>query len=170
MASARHAPKRTLITTPHDTELRMERTFDAPRTLVWRAYTDPALIARWMGPRRLKIRIEQMDVRPGGRWRFVHTDEDGTEYGFHGEFLEVVPPERIVQTWVFEGMPDASSVETMQLLEKDGRTTVVSTAKYKTRAHRDAHVESGMEAGVNEGFDRLEELLERLQATAGTRR
>lgn len=159
MASARHAPPRTLITTPNDTDLRIEREFDAPRALVWRAYTEPDLLARWLGPRRLKMRVETMDVRPGGTWRFVHVDEDGTEYGFHGEFIEVVAPERLSQTWIFEGWPDASSVQELRLVEKDGRTTAVSVARFRTREHRDAHLQSGMEEGVVEGYLRLDELL-----------
>ena len=159
MRTAPSAAKRTAITTPTDTEIRIERAFDAPRALVWRAYTEPALLARWLGPRRLAMRIETMDVRPGGEWRFVHVDEDGTEFGFHGEFLEVVPHERIVQTWVFEGAADATSVQTMRLTEKGGRTTVVSIAKYRTKEHRDLHIQNGMESGVQEGYERLDELL-----------
>ena len=153
------APRRTLLTTPGDTEVRIERTFDAPRDLVFRAYTEPDLLARWLGPRRLAMKIDTMDVRPGGRWRFVHVDEDGTEYGFHGEFLEVVRPERLTQTWVFEGYPEASSVQTAVFTERDGRTTVVSTARFQKREHRDAHIENGMETGVREGYERLDELL-----------
>lgn len=83
---------------PSDPQLRMERAFDAPRDLVFRAYTEPDLLVKWLGPRRLVTRIDRMDVRPGGAWRFVHVDTDGEEYGFHGEFLEIVRPERIVQT------------------------------------------------------------------------
>src|SRR5688500_9894465 len=80
--------KKATITPLSDTEARIERTFDAPRELVWRAHTEPDLLKRWLGPRRLKMRVETMDVRPGGKWRFVPVDADGTEYGFHGEYLE----------------------------------------------------------------------------------
>jgi uncharacterized protein YndB with AHSA1/START domain len=163
MPATRPAIRRTLITIPSDTEIRLERTFDAPRDLVFRAYTDPALLARWLGPRRLTTRIETLDVRPGGMWRFVHVDEDGTESVFSGEFIEVVRPERISQTWTFEAWPDASSVETATFTEKDGRTTVVSLARYKAKEHRDGHLQSGMETGVQEGYERLDEVLASLR-------
>ena len=151
--------RRTLITTPNDTELRMERTFDAPRDLVYRAFTDPALLPRWLGPRHLKLRIEEMEPRVGGRWRFVHVDTDGSEYGFHGEFLDLARPERVSQTWVFEGQPAAASLELAEFHERDGRTTVVSLARYLKKEHRDGHLESGMEDGVQESYERLDELL-----------
>ena len=162
MASPRHAPanKKATITKLTDTEARIERTFDAPRDLVWRAHTEPDLVARWMGPRRLKMRVEEMDVRPGGGYRFVHIDTDGTEYGFHGEYLEVVKPERIVQTWVFDGAPEASSVETMTLHDLgDGRTRLVAVTKFQKKEHIEMHLASGMEDGMNEGYERLDELL-----------
>lgn len=159
MGATSHPSRRTLITTPNDTDLRMERSFDAPRERVYRAYTDPALLVRWLGPRRLKMRIDEMDVRPGGRWRFVHVDEDGSEYGFHGEFLGIRPNERISQTWIFEGHPEAAALEMAEFVERDGRTTVVSTARYLLKEHRDSHLQSGMEEGVEEGYDRLDELL-----------
>ncbi|HEX9430281.1 MAG TPA: SRPBCC domain-containing protein, partial [Candidatus Bathyarchaeia archaeon] len=96
MKSSQSISKPAIITTPNDTEIRIERTFDAPRDVVFRAYTDPKLLAQWMGPRKYKMTIEQMDVHPGGRWHFTHIDTDGTKYGFHGEFREIVRPERIV--------------------------------------------------------------------------
>lgn len=161
MAATRTGQSRqpTRITRISDTELRIERTFDAPRDLVWRAHTEPDLIRRWLGPRRLKMRVETMDVRPGGTWRFIHIDEDGSEYGFHGEYLEVVRPERLTQTWVFEGVPDASSVETLTLTESHGRTTLVGHSKYQQKEHLDGHLQSGMEEGMDEGYERLDELV-----------
>src|SRR2546430_17371919 len=87
-----------VITTPNDTEIRIMRTFEAPRDLVFRAYTDAKLLSQWMGPRKYKMTIEQMDVRPGGRWHFTHIDTDGTKYGFHGEFIEILRPEPLVPT------------------------------------------------------------------------
>lgn len=157
------ASRKATITPLSDTEVRIERTFDAPRELVWRAHTEPDLIVRWLGPRRLKMRIEAMDVRPGGKWRYVHVDTDGTEYGFHGEFLEVVRPERLVQTWVFEGYPEAGSVETLTLTEKDGRTTLVATSKFQKKEHLEGHLQAGMEGGMHEGYERLDELLASLR-------
>jgi len=158
MKSSQATAKRAVITTPNDTEIRVERTFDAPRDAVFRAYTDPKLLAQWMGPRKYKMTIERMDVRPGGRWHFTHIDTDGTKYGFHGEFREVVRPERIVQTWNFEGMP-GESLQTALFQEHNGRTTVTSIVKFERKEHRDGMLASGMESGMNEGYDRLDELL-----------
>ena len=147
-----------IITTPNNTEIRVERSFDAPRDLVFRAYTDPNLLLHWMGPRKYRMTIEQMDVRPGGRWHFTNIDTDGTRYGFHGEFREVVRPERIVQTWNFEGMP-GESLQTALFQEHNGRTTVTSIVKFERKEHRDGMLASDMESGMNEGYDRLDELL-----------
>lgn len=165
MGATRHpaASRKAIITPLSDTEARIERWFDAPRDLVWRAHTEPELVQRWLGPRRLRMRVEEMDVRPGGKWRFVHIDTDGTEYGFHGEYLEVVRPERIKQTWVFDGAPEASSVETLTLTEKDGRTHLVAVAKYQKKEHVEGHLQAGMEEGMNEGYERLDELLPTLR-------
>ncbi|TMI14762.1 hypothetical protein E6H35_03820 [Candidatus Bathyarchaeota archaeon] len=158
MKSSQSIAKPAIITTPNDTEIRIVRTFDAPCDAVFSAYTDPKLVAQWMGPRKYKMAIEQLDVRPGGRWRFTHIDTDGTKYGFHGEFREVVRPERIVQTWNFEGMP-GESLQTALFQEHDGRTTVTSIVKFERKEHRDGMLASGMENGLNEGYDRLDELL-----------
>ncbi|TMH96033.1 hypothetical protein E6H37_04105 [Candidatus Bathyarchaeota archaeon] len=158
MKASQSISKPAAITTPNDTEIRIERTFDAPRDLVFRAYTDAKLLPQWMGPRKYKMKIEQMDIRPGGRWRFLHIDTDGTEYGFHGEFREIVRPERIVQTWNFEGMP-GESIQTALFQENHGRTTVTSIVKFERKEHRDGMLASGMESGLNEGYDRLDELL-----------
>ena len=158
MKASQSTAKPASITTPNDTEIRIERTFDAPRDIVFRAYTDPKLLSQWMGPRKYKMTIEQMDVHPGGRWHFTHIDTDGTEYGFHGEFREIVRPERIVQTWNFEGMP-GESLQTALFHEHNGRTTVTSIVKLERKEHRDGMLASNMESGLNEGYDRLDELL-----------
>src|SRR6267143_6817768 len=129
MKASQSVSKAAVITTPNDTEIRIERLFDAPRNLVFRAYTDPKLVSQLMGPRKYKMTIEQMDVRPGGRWHFTHIDTDGTKYGFHGEFREIVRPERIVQTWNFDGMP-GESLETALFEEHNGVTTVRSIVKF----------------------------------------
>jgi len=158
MKSSQATAKRAVITTPNDTEIRVERSFDAPREAVFRAYTDPKLLTQWLGPRKYKMTIEQMDVRPGGPWHFTHIDTDGTKYGFHGEFREIVRPERILQTWNFEGMP-GESLQTALFHEHNGRTTVTSIVKFERKEHRDGMLASGMEGGMNEGYDRLDELL-----------
>jgi uncharacterized protein YndB with AHSA1/START domain len=158
MSASQSTAKRAKITTPNDREIRIERVFDAPRDLVFRAYTDPQLLHQWMGPRRFKMTIERMDVRPGGQWRFVHIDKDGTEYWFHGEYREIVRPERITQTWNFEGMP-GESLQTALFQEHKGRTTVTSIVKFENKQHRDGMLASDMESGLNEGYDRLDEVL-----------
>jgi len=158
MRVSQSTAKPAVITTPSDTEIHIVRTFEAPRDLVFLAYTDAKLLSQWMGPRKYKMTIEEMEVRPGGRWHFTHIDTDGTKYGFHGEFREIVRPERIVQTWNFEGMP-GQSLQTAVFQEHDGRTTVTSTVKFERKEHRDGMLASGMENGMNEGYDRLDELL-----------
>ena len=152
----------TTYTTPSDREIGMTRVFDAPRELVYQAYTDPNHVPHWWGPRRMTTTVDTMDVRPGGAWRFVHHDPEGNEYGFRGEFREVVPPERLVYTFEFEGMPGHILVETVTFEEQDGKTTVTSTALFDSVEDRDGMLESGMESGAIESWDRLQELLDRL--------
>jgi uncharacterized protein YndB with AHSA1/START domain len=161
MKASQSTVKPAVITTPNDNEIRIERSFDAPREAVFRAYTDPKLLIHWMGPRKYRMTIEQMDVRPGGRWHFTHIDTDGTKYGFHGEFREIVRPERIVQTWNFEGML-GESLQTALFEEHNGRTTVKSIVKFERKEHRDGMLASNMESGLNEGYDRLDEVLRTL--------
>lgn len=147
-------------TLPSDREIVLTRVFDAPRELVWKACTDPEAIPRWWGPRRHTTTVDKMDVRPGGAWRFVSRDPDGNEFAFHGEYREVVPPERMVQTFEFEGMPGHVSVDTMTLVERQGKTTLTSTSVLDSVEDRDGMLQSGMEAGVRETYDRLAEYLE----------
>jgi uncharacterized protein YndB with AHSA1/START domain len=149
----------TTITLPSEREIVMTRVFDAPRELVFKALTDPARIAQWWGPRRLTTTVAQLDLRPGGVWRFVQHDADGNEYAFHGVFQEIVPPERIVQTFEWEGLPGHVSVETMTLEEHDGRTTMTARSVFTTAEDRDGMLQSGMEEGARETWDRLAELL-----------
>jgi uncharacterized protein YndB with AHSA1/START domain len=160
----------TTITTPSDRAISMTRVFDAPRELVFQAHTDSQHVPHWWGPRRFTTTVVTMDVRPGGAWRFVHRDPEGNEYGFRGEYREVVPPERLVYTFEFEGMPGHILVETITFEEHDGKTTVTSTSLFDSIEDRDGMLESGMESGAIESWDRLAELLERLQkqANAGT--
>lgn len=155
------SPHQTAITLPSDTEIRIERLFDASRDLVFRTLTNPALISQWYGPRPLKTTVEEMDVRVGGKWRFLTQDPDGNEFGFSGEYLELDPPRRLVQTWVFEPYPDAESVETMELFPEGDCTRLVVLVRHKTKENRDGHYNSGMEEGLLDTYTRLDDLLAR---------
>lgn len=142
--------------------IEITREFDAPRDLVFRAHTDPDLLVQWLGPRRLTMVIDRYDVRDGGTWRYTHRDEDGTEYGFHGVFHGTPSPDSMVQTFEFEGAPGHVSLDSLSLEERDGRTLLRGHSVYQTVQDRDAMVESGMEHGMNEGYQRLDELIARL--------
>src|SRR4051794_33457269 len=119
-----------VLTLPSDHEIVMTRTLDAPRRLVWEAYTRPEHLAQWWGPRGHSMPVCEMDLRPGGTWRYVSRDQDGNEYGFHGEWREVVPPERVTWTFEFDGAPGHVSVETATFEEHGGRTTITVRADY----------------------------------------
>ena len=149
----------TVLTTPSDREIVSERVFDAPRDQVWAAYTDPELIPQWWGPRSAPVSVDVMDVRRGGAWRFVHRDSEGNEVGFRGTYREVTPPERIVQTFEWEGMPGHVIVETLTLEDLGGRTKVTGVSLFHTTEERDGMLASGMEGGLTETHDRLAELL-----------
>ncbi len=140
----------------------LEREFDAPRDLIFRAHTDPDLLVQWLGPRRLTMTIDRMEIRDGGTWRYVHREPDGTEHGFHGVFHGTPSVDGIVQTFEYEGAPGHISLESLKLEERDGRTVVRIHSVYQSVEGRDAMVESGMEQGVNEGYERLDELIARL--------
>ncbi len=141
--------------------IRITREFDAPPAKVFRAHTDPELVAQWMGPRSTQNRIDRWDCRTGGSWRYVSLHE-GEEYGFHGCFHEVRPDELIVQTFTYEGDPDGVALEKLVLEDLgDGRTRLTSTSLVDSFADRDAFVASGMEVGVREGYERLDEVLAR---------
>jgi uncharacterized protein YndB with AHSA1/START domain len=144
----------------------MTREFAAPRELVYRAHTDPELLAQWIGPRRLTTQVDRLDVRDGGSWRYVQRDTDGSEYGFHGVFHGEPSPERIVQTFEFEGAPGHISLDALTLEEHDGRTTLRTHSVFQSVEARDAMVAAGMEGGVQEGYERLDELIERLLVAA----
>ena len=149
------------VTTPSDREIVMTRVFDAPRELVFRAHSTCEHIRRWWG-RGNPLDCE-MDFRPGGTWRFVEHAPDGNDYAFRGEYREIVAPERIVQTFEFEGMPGHVSVETLVLEEHDGKTTLTSTSVFSSVEDRDGMLQSGMEAGAAESLDRLADLLTTLR-------
>jgi uncharacterized protein YndB with AHSA1/START domain len=147
------------FTMPTDREVVMTRVFDAPRELVWMAYTDPKLIPRWWGPRYLTTTVDKMDLKPGGVWRYVSRAPDGKEFGFHGVFREIVPPARLAWTFEFEGMPGHVSVDTVEFEDYEGKTKVTVTSLFETKADRDGMVASGMESGQTESTERLAELL-----------
>jgi uncharacterized protein YndB with AHSA1/START domain len=142
-----------------------ERVLDAPRDLVFRCWTEPELLRQWIGPKRLTMRIDEYDVRDGGRYRYVHIEDDGTEYGFHGVFHGEPTPDSFVQTFEFEGAPGHVSLDRLELIDLgDGRTLARSHSVFQSVEARDAMVESGMEGGMREGYERLDALLARLRA------
>jgi uncharacterized protein YndB with AHSA1/START domain len=155
------------LTTPSDREIVMTRVFDAPRALVWEAYTDPKQIPQWWGLRSHTTIVDELDVRPGGKWRYIQRAADGAEYAFHGEYREIVPPSRLVSTFEFEGMPGHVVVDTATFDEVDGKTRVTVTSLFASTEDRDGMLQSGMAEGANETWDRLAELLERLQDRTG---
>jgi uncharacterized protein YndB with AHSA1/START domain len=150
------------VTTPTDREIRIERVFNAPRDRVFALYTDPSAVPEWWGPRATTTIVDVMDVRAGGAWRFVSRETDGSETAFRGTYREVSPPERIVQTFEWEGMPGHVSVETAEFEDLGDRTRVVTTSIFHTPEERDGMLGSGMESGMNETYQRLDELLARM--------
>jgi uncharacterized protein YndB with AHSA1/START domain len=152
--------KRATIELLGETGLRITRAFDAPRTKVFDAITKPEHVRQWYGPRALTVVLCESDLRVGGRWRNVLRSPDGMEHGFAGEYREIVRPELIVSTEYYEPIgPDHAFVATVRLEEVDGRTVLTNTIAYRSKADRDGHIGAGMEGGMNESFDRLEELL-----------
>ncbi len=141
------------------------RTFDAPRDLVFRAFTEPELLVQWLGPRKYTMTIERYDARDGGTWRYLHADDAGNAFGFHGVFHGDPSPEGFVQTFEFEGAPGNVSMDTLTLEEDGGTTTVRTNSVFQSVEARDAMVASGMEDGMSEGYDRLDELVAQLVAT-----
>jgi uncharacterized protein YndB with AHSA1/START domain len=154
-----HKTYATTFTTPSDREIGMSRVFDAPRELVWAAYTDPKHVANWWGQRSSTTIVDKMDVRPGGEWRYIQRAPDGTEYAFRGEYREIVPPEKLVSTFEFEGMPGQVVVDSATFEEQNGKTTVTVLSTFDSKEARDGMLQSGMEEGANESWDRLAELL-----------
>ncbi len=153
--------KTTIIAEPGKQELFITREFDAPRELVYKAHTEPEIFAQWLGPNDLSVEFEIFEPVSGGRWRFLNKGRDGEEYGFHGTFHEVSPT-RIIQSFEFEGLPESGhvSLETLTLEElPNGRTKLTAHAVYQSVADRDGMIQSGMETGVNEGYEKLDEIL-----------
>jgi uncharacterized protein YndB with AHSA1/START domain len=151
-----------IIAAPGVPQIVMTREFAAPRELLFRAHTDPELLVQWLGPRRLSMTIDHHDVRDGGRWRYLHRDADGTEYGFHGVHHGTPSPDGIVRTFEFEGMPGHVSLETAIFEDHGSRTLLRINAVYQSVEDRDGMLESGMEEGVNDSMERLDELITRL--------
>jgi uncharacterized protein YndB with AHSA1/START domain len=146
------------VTLPTDEQILITREFDAPKHLVYEAWTTPELVKRWWHANRGEVKSAEIDLRVGGTWRYVSVTDNGFEVGFHGEFREIVPNERIVSTEVFEGFPDAEALNTLTLTEVDGRTTLTVLVQHTSKEHRDGHIDSGMEAGMQDAMDLLEEV------------
>ena len=146
------------VTLPADTQILITREFDAPRHLVWKAYTTPDLIARWWGGSHGKVTSAEVDLRVGGSWRYVLAANEGFEVAFHGEFREISAPDRLVNTEIYEGAPEGVGVVTTTLTESDGRTFMEMLCEYRDKTDRDAVVESGMEGGMQESMDELEQV------------
>jgi uncharacterized protein YndB with AHSA1/START domain len=154
---------RAALTLPTDEQILITREFDAPRHLVYKAWTTPELVKRWWHANRGEVTVVEIDLRVGGTWRYVMVADDGFEVGFHGEYLEIVPNERIVSTEIYEGLPEgvseeeAATVNTATFIEADGRTTVTLLVQATSKISRDAIIESGMEAGLQDALDLLEQ-------------
>ena len=149
------------LTFPSDTQILITREFAAPKHLVYKAVTTPELVKKWWNAKRGEVTVAEIDLREGGKWRYVMVADGGMEVAFHGEYKEIVPNERIVSTEAFEGIPDPdanATTNTMTLTEVDGRTTLTVLVDCPSAQTRDAIVESGMEAGLQDAYDLLEEL------------
>jgi uncharacterized protein YndB with AHSA1/START domain len=155
--------RRAVVTLPTDTQIQITREFDAPRHLVYRAWTEPDLIRRWWSADRGEVTSIDVDLRVGGTWRYVMTAHGSFEVAFHGEYREIVPDERLVHTEVYEGAPDAPAVTSVIFTERDGRTLVTILVQHTTQEHRDAHINSGMEDGLQDALRLLEEFAVGLQ-------
>jgi uncharacterized protein YndB with AHSA1/START domain len=152
---------------PNSPLISISREFDAPPELVLRAHTDPELMKRWLGPRRYQMHIDHFDVRHGGSYRYRHTDADGNEYAFRGVFHGDPSLEGFTQTFEFEGYPGHISLDTARFVAAGGgRTLLQVESVFQSVADRDGMIASGMEGGMNEGYDRLDELLSSLSVTA----
>jgi uncharacterized protein YndB with AHSA1/START domain len=147
-----------VVTLPTETQILITRDFDAPRHLVYRAMTTAELIERWWSGKRGTVTSAEIDLRVGGTWRYVMVANEGFEVAFHGEYREIVPNERLVTTEVFEAMPDDYAVDTYTFTESDGRTTLTCLVEHTNPEARDMHIESGMEGGMQEAWDRLEQV------------
>jgi uncharacterized protein YndB with AHSA1/START domain len=154
----------TTLTLPTDEQILITREFDASKELVYRAWTTPELVKRWWHANRGEATVAEIDLRVGGKWRYVMISHDGVEVGFHGEYREIVPNERIVSTEVYEGLPegvseeDAATVNTATFIETDGRTTLTLLIEATSKVSRDAIIDSGMEDGLHDALDLLQQV------------
>jgi len=151
------------VTLPTDEQILITREFDAPKNLVYKAWTTPELVRRWWSANRGEMTVAEIDLRVGGMWRYAMVADGGFEVAFHGEYREIVPNERIVLTEVYEGIPDAeaeaeAALNTLTLTEEDGRTTLTNLVEHRNKEGRDAHIDSGMEAGMQDAMDLLEQV------------
>jgi len=149
------------VTVQGDTEIVIVRQFDAPRELVWKAYTTPELVRRWWHANRGEMTVCDIDLRVGGTWRYAMDTPGFGEVAFHGEYREIVPNERLVSTEAYEGIPDAdanAALDTLTLTETGGRTTLTILVEHQTKEGRDMHIESGMEDGLQDALDLLEQV------------
>jgi uncharacterized protein YndB with AHSA1/START domain len=149
------------VALPTETQILITRQFDAPAHLIYKAWTTPELVKRWWHANRGTVTLAEIDLRVGGTWRYVSVTDDGLEVAFHGEYREIVPNERIVSTEAYEGVPDAdanATLNTMTLTEADGRTTLEVVVEAPSKEVRDAIIESGMEAGMQDAMDLLEQV------------
>ena len=153
-----------IIVEPNSQVIHINTTYNGPRELVFKAHTDPDLIPQWYGPRFLTTEVDKLEARPGGQWRFLNRDDEGNVYAFHGVYHDVVAPERIVQTFEYEGMPGHVTLETAVFEDLGGgKTRVPAHSVFQSVEDRDGMVASGMEVGINDGYDRMNELLASLQ-------
>jgi uncharacterized protein YndB with AHSA1/START domain len=157
--------KTEIVAEPNSHQILITREFAAPRELVFRAHVEPDLLAQWLGPRDMTMEIDHLDARHGGTWRYVSRTPDGGEYGFRGVFHGTPSVDGIVQTFEFEGMPGHVSLETLTLEERDGKTILRANSVLQSVEDRDGMIASGMETGVNEGYEKLDELLAKLAPT-----
>jgi uncharacterized protein YndB with AHSA1/START domain len=157
-----------VVTLPADTQIRITRDFDAPARLIYKAYTTPELVKRWWHANRGTCTSTEIDLRVGGKWRWVMVTDSGFEVAFHGEYREIVPNERLVYTEVYEGAPlaadgrEEAAVNTLTFVEKDGRTRVTTLTETRTKEVRDMIINSGMEGGMQDAFDLLEQVAQSL--------
>ena len=164
MSTTDRTARKATVTYPSDTELVITRDFAAPATLVWDALTQPEHVVNWYGMEEGALKVCEIDLRVGGRWHYVLGGGEEGDHSFSGEYQELDPPVRLVSTESYDNMPGATYLATMTLTESDGVTTLRSHLTYPSQEMRDGHVNSGMEYGMNITYNRLEELLDHLQA------
>jgi uncharacterized protein YndB with AHSA1/START domain len=166
-AKAETMAKAEYVIEPGKQEIVITRVFDAPRELVFKAYTDPKLVPQWFGPREYTTIVDKMEARPGGLWRFVQRNQDGEEFAFHGVHHDIVAPERIVATFEYEGVPGHVLLQTLTLEPQGQKTRLVEQLLFQSVADRDGMVASGMQRGSDDSMDRMAEILENLKAKRG---